>query len=407
MKHAYKIFLTALCILVLAWFLQWLYSLLFPVAVSDPFVAYSPISDCFIVSEPGGGDIYAVDSEGNRLEPAISKEERDSLLPHIYYTQLVARDCLPDTINGLPVSVAQFKHSQWVFSSSPRDLNRVPAKIHLMMESMPARFELEDPKEAFRLDGKVEFIDILTNSVNQKRSDRFTKQFARGGFEYPATALSANITTRKPYDEGYLMADRKGAVFHMKMQAGRPYMARVNKPDSVVAEHLFILENPDTRQLGLVTDSNHNMYVLEHQGYRLLPLAVGKVNPETDRISIVKNLFNWVVKIGGEKGSRWVALDSETYAPLAEYSTTYQTSTAESIEGYIFPFELSFTSVTDCFARPRIDFFSWHFLYLNLALALAMYALKRSKSRRWQLTATAATLIFGIFAFIPLICIKN
>ncbi|MDE6685540.1 MAG: DUF4857 domain-containing protein, partial [Duncaniella sp.] len=135
MKTAYKVFLTALSILILSWFLPWLYSIVFPAGASDPFIAYSPVTDSFIVSESGGGDIYAIDTDGNRLSPDYTKEERDSLLPHIYYTQLVAHDRLPDTINGIAVSVPEFKHSQWVFSSSPRDINKVPARVYMMMES--------------------------------------------------------------------------------------------------------------------------------------------------------------------------------------------------------------------------------------------------------------------------------
>ena len=407
MKTAYKVFLTALSILILSWFLPWLYSIVFPAGASDPFIAYSPVTDSFIVSESGGGDIYAVDADGNRLSPDYTKEERDSLLPHIYYTQLVAHDRLPDTINGIAVSVPEFKHSQWVFSSSPRDINKVPARVYMMMESMPARIDLEDPDEVFRLNGQVEFIDIRTNTVNPTRSRRFTDVFAQRGFEYPVKTLHANVTTRKPYDEGYLMIDNKGDIFHVKMQAGRPYMVRVNKPDSVIAEHVFILENVDTRPLGLVTDTNHNLYVLEHEGYRLIPLPVGKVDPETDRISVVKNIFNWVVKIGTPDASRWVALDSETYNHLASYTVSYPESAAVIVAGYLFPFELSFTTVTDCLAYPRVDFFSWHFVWLDIVLALIILVLYRRHSRRETAIATVVTLACGIFAFIPFICLRN
>ena len=407
MKTVYKVFLTALCILILSWFLPWLYSLVFPAGVSDPFIAYSPVTDSFIVSEPGGGDIYAVDAEGRRVAPGYTKEERDSLLPHIYYTQLVAQDRLPDTINGHAVSVPVFKHSQWVFSSSPRDINKVPAEVYMMMESMPARIDLEDPDEVFRLNGQVEFIDIRTNTVNPARSRRFTDIFSQRGFKYPVKSLHANVTTRKPYDEGYLMVDNKGDIYHVKMQAGRPYMVRVNKPDSVTAEHVFILENADTRPLGLVTDNAHNLYVLEHEGYRLIPLPVGKVDPETDRISVVKNLFNWVVKIGSADSSRWVALDSDTYSHLATYTMTYPEVAAGVVEGYLFPFELSFTSVTDCFAYPRIEFFSWHFIYLNIVLALIIFVLCRRHPRRELTVMTVTTLVFGIFAFIPFVCLDR
>ncbi|MDE6116072.1 MAG: DUF4857 domain-containing protein [Duncaniella sp.] len=144
MKTAYKIFLTALSIAVLAWFLPWLYSLIFPVGGSDPFVAYSPVTDSFIVSENSDGKtgIYEVDNNNTPTGRKFTREERDSLLPQIYFTQLVAHEKLPDTINGIEVSIPIFKHSQWVFNSIPHDVNKKGAEVHLMMESMPARFDI-------------------------------------------------------------------------------------------------------------------------------------------------------------------------------------------------------------------------------------------------------------------------
>ncbi|MDE6859590.1 MAG: DUF4857 domain-containing protein [Duncaniella sp.] len=409
MKTAYKIFLTALSIAVLAWFLPWLYSLIFPVGGSDPFVAYSPVTDSFIVSENSDGKtgIYEVDNNNTPTGRKFTREERDSLLPQIYFTQLVAHEKLPDTINGIEVSIPIFKHSQWVFNSIPHDVNKKGAEVYLMMESMPARVDLEDPKEAFRLNGKVEFIDIATNTVNPKRSSRFTEVFKARGFSYPAKRLNANITTRKQYDEGYLIIDSEGSLYHVKMQAGRPYMVKVQQPEGMVAEYVFILENPDTRPLGLVTDSDNNLYVLEHEGYKLKQLPVGKVNPELNKLTVVKNLFNWVVKISSTTGSRWVAIDSSDYSQLGTFETSYQDSTEETIAGYIFPFELSFTSTMTSLAYPRIDFLSWHFILLNFALAVVIVAIKRCRSRKEMGIAGVTTLIFGIFAFIPLIFIKD
>lgn len=408
MKTAYNIILTALCVIFLSWFLPWLYSLLFPVASTDPFVAFSPITSSFIVSQPSGGAINAVDSYGNICGTELSKEDRDSLLPQIYYTQLLAKGRLPDSVNGLQISVPMLKQAQWVFSSSPRDVNKKSADVYLMMESMPPRIDLEDPESVFRLDNKVEFVDILTNKVIEPRSQWFTDVFSERGFKYPAKALNANITARKNYDEGYLMIDDKGDIFHLKMQADHPYMVSVNKPDSIIARHAFILENTDTRPLGLITDINHNLYVLEHKGYKLIPLQAGKVNPETDRIVITKNLFNWVIKISSPDSTRWVALDSDTYTPLGQYTLCQTPSKPEILQSYIFPFELSFTSPSDCFVYPRITFFPWHFIYLNLALAVIVTFLPRHRGKNHvtRFITAGITLFLGIYTFIPFCLIK-
>lgn len=415
MKKAYTILLVALSVVVLSWFLPWLYSLLFPVGTSDPFIAYSPINDRMIVSERTGEKesvIYQLDADGKREEGvAYTKEQRDSLLPQLYFTQLMAREQMPDSINGIEVSIPVLKHNQWVFSSLPRDINKRMADVYLIMESMPARIDLEDPKEVFRFrDGQVEFIEMETNEVNPGRSRRFTEIFNDRGFVLPMKSYSANITSRKPYDEGYLMVDANGSLFHMKMQAGRPYMTKIRKPDSISAAHVFIMENVDKSSLGLMTDDNHNLYLIEREGYRLCYLPVGKVDPEKDRISVVKNLFNMIVKISNDEGTRWTALDSGDYSRLAGYEKESEASTVAKIGSYIFPYTLSFTSISDCYAKPRIESLSLSALFLNFVLTVIIFVVyRRRRSEKICSPAVAAlvTVVFGIFAFIPFLIIKN
>lgn len=413
MKKAYIVILVALSVIVLSWFLPWLYSIIFPVGVSDPFIAYSPVSRQMIVSETGqekNPAIYALDAEGKRIPGLYSKEQRDSLLPQIYFTQLMAREQMPDSIDGIELTVPALKHGQWVFTSLPRDINKVQPEVYLMMESMPARIDLEDPKEVFRFrNGRVEFIDMETNGIVEGRTRRFTDIFTERDFRLPVRSASANVTSRKPYDEGYLMVDDRGDIFHLKMQAGRPYMMKIRKPDSINAQHVFIMENVDTRHLGLMTDANDNLYVIEREGYRICPLAVGKVDPTKDRISVVKNMFNWVVKISNSDGARWTVLDSDDYSKLADYNISYSHSVSQVIASYIFPFELSFTAISDCYAFPRISDVSWRAVFLNVVLALiilVVYRRRRSSGRNMAL-ASVVTLFCGIFSFIPLIIIKD
>lgn len=415
MKKAYTILLVTLSVIVLSWFLPWLYSLLFPVGASDPFIAYSPISDRMIVSERTGEKesvIYPLDADGVREEGVVyTKEQRDSLLPQLYFTQLVAREQMPDSINGIEISIPLLKHNSWVFTSSPRDINKRFADVYLIMESMPARIDLEDPTEVFRFrDGRVEFIEMETNQINQARSKRFTEIFNDRGFTLPVKSFSANIKSRKAYDEGYLMVDDNGDIFHMKMQAGRPYMSKVRKPDSIRAAHVFIMENIDKEAIGLMSDETHNLYLIERDGYRLCQLPVGKVDPEKDRFSVVKNLFNIIVRVSNQDGTRWSALDADDYSLLASYAKTSEKSTVAKIGSYIFPYTLSFTSTSDCYATPRIESFSWAAFVLNAMFALVIFIVYRRRTADAicrPALASLVTLVFGIFAFIPFIIIRN
>ena len=285
------------------------------------------------------------------------------------------------------------------------------ADVYLIMESMPARIDLEDPKEVFRFrDGQVEFIEMETNEVNPGRSRRFTEIFNDRGFVLPMKSYSANITSRKPYDEGYLMVDANGSLFHMKMQAGRPYMTKIRKPDSISAAHVFIMENVDKRSLGFMSDENHNLYMIEREGYRLCHLPVGKVDPEKDRISVVKNLFNMIVRISNDEGTRWTALDSGDYSRLVGYEKESEINTVAKIGSYIFPYTLSFTSISDCYAKPRIESLSLSALFLNFVLTViifVVYRWRRSEKVCSLVVAALVTVVFGIFSFIPFLIIKN
>lgn len=317
---------------------------------------------------------------------------------------------LPDTINGKALTIPNLKHSQWVFTSLPMDVNKVQPDWHFIMESMPKRVDLEDPTEVFSLDrGKVTFIDIATNETNAKRSQRFTKAFSDKGFAYPAKFYSANITSRKAYDEGYLLVDANGDVFHMKMRAGTPYMAKITMPDSAKAQQAFVLENNDRRMLGLIFDENHNVYALDRDGYKLTKLPLEGIDPARDRISVMASLFNIVFRSRNADEVKWTAIDTDTYDLLGAYTKTYMPSTARKAAQWIFPFSISFSSVDDSYAYPRIGDISSRALVLNFILAIATYVIlyRRRQKQSTALICSLCTVILGIYLFIPTIILEK
>lgn len=404
-----RIFIIALSITVLSWFLPWLYSFLLPDKGSEPYLSYSPIADRWILTETDDDKqtkIYDLGDDGVSPGNIYTKNERDSLLPQMFYTQLVARDQLPDTICGKEVSPRVFKTTTFVFQCTPRDVNKVQAEAYPIMESLPVRIELEDPTDVMILDNEVRIVDMVTNTERESRSRRFTKMFAEQGFEYPLVDFSANITTRKGYDEGYLMIDAGRGVYHVKQQAGRPYMRKIALPGSVKAKKVFITENVDRRNLGFVVDEENCLYVIESGSYKLTKLPGVAYNPTGDRITIMGNLFNWTIRITNETGSQWYAIDNDDYRLSGRYEYRYETSLLSTIAMYIFPFELTFTSVSDCFAYPRILNVSWSALILNVMLAAAA-AVALRRNRRQAIEAATVTVVFGVFSFIPYLLLKD
>lgn len=407
MKKFGYIVLYCLSILALSWFLPWLYALVSSSSSREPFASFSPVAEQWVVSvndDSGNTDIYTLDSLGER-DRTFTKTQRDSLLPQLYYKDLLAKELLPDSIGTHEVTLPFLRHAEFAFTSNRRDVNKVLPQVYLMMESMPERADLEDPDHVFRFrDGRMEFLRMADNTVNESRTRRFTDAMNAAGFIMPASDASANITARKLYDEGYLMIDADGKVFHVKQRAGRPYVSAVRLPDGVRGKKVFIFENTDERILGFMTDSDNIPYFILKDGLKAVRLGIGKVNPSADRINIMGNLFNIVFRVASDTATVWSAVDADTFETLGRFS--YSTVPENRLASYIFPYRLNFNSSNDSFAYPRISGFSMNAIWLNLVLAVAAFIILRRVNRPRRIVLSCLTVVFGIYIFVPLIFIK-
>lgn len=413
MKKTHYILFFLLSTAILSWVLPWIYSLCFAERDREPFVSYSPINDCFIVtdftnSKSDEPDIFEVDPVTQKPGRHYNMDERDSLLPEIFVGQLSAKGALPDSIKGVEISMRDIRMNSWIFTSSPKELNRSVPTVYPLMESMPARFKFEDPEVVMTLSGQVEIIDIESDCVDELKTRRFGKMFTDKGFTFPAKEAVGNVTTRKAYDNGYLILDNDDKLYHLKMQAGRPSMALIPLSDTIVPRHVFVMENADRKHYGLISDQAHNLYTVNHDDtYSISRLSGITFDPEKDRITIIKNLFSWCVKVKSGNESTWVALDPDDYSVLAVYNFTNPTALSSVVEDLIFPFRTSFTSADDKYVYPRIGYLSWHALALNVVLALIIVFTAKGPNSRCTAGKAFITLICGIFAFIPLMLIKH
>ncbi len=417
MKSFSKIVLYIVAIAVLSWFLPWIYALMFPASSGEPFCSFSPVNEKWIISQASPGEkpkIMILENEGATDGPTISfitRNERDSLVPQLFYKELLAHDRLPDSIHGKAVNAHELRSHELMFSSSPRDIVKREPGVWMMMESMPVRVELSDPTEVFRFtdNGEIEFIDMATNSVVPDRGKRFTETMKQRGFAFPAADLSANITSRKQYDEGYLMIDNNGKLFHVKQRAGRPYVAAIPLPHSAAADKAFILEESNQSILGFVSDTDNNFYIIEKEGYKVFPLPVGKVNPRKENLMCMGNLFNLTFRFTGDGVSRWRAVERtpDGYKLAGSYDYEKPRNAASKIADYIFPYTLSFVSTSDSLAYPRFARISWHAIYLNLLLSLILIFAQNKGRNIWTYAGASSTLICGIFSFIPFMLLKD
>ena len=234
-----KIFFWFLVTVLVLWQLPWAIDYLTVKPANTPFTLYSEVLGDFAMIGHDDKEPLYLDRRGKHY----TRREFDSLLPLFYARQLMTDGRFPDTVAGRPVTLREVQQASFIFRSTPKDLNRPSPGIHFLLESLSGRVDLTMPSDAFRLTERgVEFIDMASNRIDSAKSARFTATMRRKGVRFPVREIAGNPTARKEYDEGYVLLDADGRLFHLKMVQGRPYVRAVELPEGVRLRHLFITE---------------------------------------------------------------------------------------------------------------------------------------------------------------------
>lgn len=341
-----KLLFFAILATLLLWQLPWLYRFVTTKANSSPFVLYSPvIHDFTMISHNDEGIMYC-DIAGNRY----SNKEFDALLPTFFTRQLVADGTFPDTINGVAVTPRQIQLESVRFRSSPLEINKPAVGLYYLLESMSGRVDLSMPDDVFRITKQgIEFIDIKRNALNEVKSIEFSEMMKKKGFVFPATVIAGNPTTRKEYDEGYLLTDSDGKLFHLKQTQGRPYVRAIELPQEILIRHLFVTEFPGRKTLAFFTDEKNHFYVLKSKSYEIVKVGIPTFNPEKNSMNIIGDLFYWTIFMETEEGESYFAVNAETFQLEKRYNLKNGDNSKAN-----FPLFIRFTESKDRFVKPRI-----------------------------------------------------
>lgn len=197
---------------------------LFYSSVEDQFVIMRRYSDKVVGSSRPAGTVYT-------LEDGTTLNRRDAALalPTHFADNLIKWNIFPESINGVHVSPHQAKYGSQFARFMPRDWNKPPHMLNIMLEANPHGAKLEMPEDIFRIrhNGKgIEFIRPDDGSIDAEKSKLFTAALTDAGFIYPVKVHGGNPTTRKDYDGGYLFIDSEGGVFQLQMINGKPHCVR-------------------------------------------------------------------------------------------------------------------------------------------------------------------------------------
>ena len=306
-----------LAALLLAWLLPWCYAFVFASPSWSPFTLYSCVTHGFAsVDFDRENNVAGRDLQGN----TYTQQQFDSILPTFYYRQLAAEGRFPSEIEGVAVESRDVERTNFMFRTSPGEINRRRPTVYQLLESMPDRIDLEPATDVFRITGEgIEFVDMETNTIDQKKSAAFTKVLRDKGFSFPARVVSGNPSTRKRYDNGYLLVDDALRVYHMKQVRGRPFVRRTDVADSLQIGQIFVTEFADRKSLGFLVDSEKRFYTLGAEDYKLHEIPVGKFGPTRENMMIIGDMFYWTVTIQGAESKRYVAVNARDYSLADEY----------------------------------------------------------------------------------------
>ena len=188
-----KLFFGFTVFVLLLWLLPWAYNFAFYKPERTPFTLWSCVVGDFAVVDFAGDGIVRRDRGGR----TYTDREFDSILPTFYARQLLNDERFPDSLCGVAVTPRLLQSENFMFRSTPAEINKPRTGLYPLLESMSGRVDLEMPDDVFRITSSgIEFVVMATNRIDRGKSDRFTEAMTRKGFRFPALAVAVIPSTR-------------------------------------------------------------------------------------------------------------------------------------------------------------------------------------------------------------------
>ena len=400
-----RILLILLVILLTAIYLPHFFWMSFSERIRAPYVQYSPVIEEFIIMDYEKDKFY--DTSGKEY----SREEVDTMLPLSHYRLLATKGLLPDSIQGLEINIEDIRKNYINFRIRPVDINKPQIPLYQLFESKPPRLKLEMPDEFFRTNDRMEFISTENNEISEELTSSFTDLLVSKGFEFPAKKCYGNPTTRKAYDEGYLVIDNKEELYHIKKINGNPFCEKVIIPDDVKIKTIFLREYSLKEFYAFVITEDNKLYLILFENYKFQKIPIQNYNSDEDIIRFQGNLFYRLVTVYKEDQLK-VYVTNRKYELIDTYEKTWKSKmerTAGQISTYIFPFELSFNSSDSMYIDFYFSNLNFNSIYLNVVLLLITILWIRKK--KIHIIADGMdyiiVLVTGIFGFIAVNIFRN
>lgn len=406
-----RVFLLIIIVIVCAHFIPKLYWMKFEKSIRAPFITYSPVLHDFMISNVNdvkmAAEVKWHDSKGN----LYTREENDSLVPFMNYRQLAALNKMPDSIDGVAISLDQVRLNNFNYRLTPDaiDFNEIP--LYSLLESKSGRLRLEMPDDFFRITKRMEFVDGYTNKINQEKSEKFTKVLEQKGFKFPAKMIAGNPTTRKPFDEGYFVLDSENNLFHIKMVKGEPFCVNTKIPNNLNIVHITAMEMTLREFYAYIVTKDNQIYLLSYDNYKLIKLPIDNYNYKSDTFLVIGDLLYRTISIVREDNIEVFVAD-RSYKLVNHYKENWESNevtTAGVVSAYIFPFSINFEDAHSSWYDLYVKVSDTRAIVINvIVLLLAIGIIRYRKQSILNSTVDLViVLLTGIYGLIAIISIKN
>ena len=388
--------------LVLAQVIPGIYSNLFDVRINTPYVSFGAEKKVFYSYKyEEGRDALFVDSKGRKY----TKTQYLDATPSINAFYHIKNGTMPDSINGVKVDVRQLQRESFSQMTFSFEFSKPQYHLYPLMESAP-QLELTWPKDFFRINDRIEFIDAKTNQVNESKSDKYTAVMKKEGFVFPAGLVEGLPTNMKQWDDGWFLTDKEGALYHLKMVKGEPYFVKIRKPDNLKIKKIICNSFQSREFYATLVSEDNRIYLLRETDYNLIKLPIDDYNPETQALQITGNLFYKTVELAAEGFVKVYAID-RAYNKVDEYYQSWPVKAdmpVGKVSAWLFPFSIEMEPSNSQFIHFRLNGNpSYKWIYLNLLLLGCSLVIIKRQGRKFSrnildLVVVVATGIFGFIA---------
>lgn len=392
------------CVLIASIFLPKIYQSFFAKRQDYFAFNYSPVVEDFIKSHYIYGGNSKMTYRLLESNKTITQDDYINFSPFMYYRYLIRENKFPQMFNYLandPMIIAEYTQN---FKVKPGEIEQRSLDLYMLLESNP-KMGLSLPDDVFRINHRIEFVDLNKNQILEEKSQLFTKALKDAGAVFPIKKAFGNPSVRKPFDEGVFLVDLNNTLFHLKMKNAKPSIK--NTKINMDIKHIKIEENRRKEFYGSIS-TDKEIFLIGYDNYELVKLPI---NYDKDlslvnlRVSpVYRNFSN--LKTIDRKRILELTITNLDYSPHVHKTITMPHKTRKFVK---LANELLFSFKTKYYLKKssyvfKISTNGWLFLILNIIFIVGYIGLVKYKQKpiKYHIINIALIAISGIYALISI-----